>query len=474
MAKPVISVTIAGMINNAINTGTFPDALKKADVTPVFKKAHQLSKENYRPVSILPCLSKVYEKVLAIQLGEYFENIFDQALSAFRAGYSSQDTLLSLVEKWKMPLREHKHAGAILMDLSKAFDCMPHGLLLAKLEAYGLSGNSIKIMRSYLTGRKQRVKIGNGTSDWTDILKGVPQGSILGPILLHIFLNDMFKFIRKAELVNYADDNTINAIESSQQLVVQTLQIESKAAIDWFTLNEMLANPHKFQAIFLASADMEFKFEIDDITLIAEDYVKLLGVNLDKNLNYDTHIKQICKKAGNHLNALKRLSPYISINHRMAIFRCFILCHFQFCSIVWHFCGVGNTKKMEKIQERGLRFVYGDYTSDYDSLLCKSKMPSLKLGRERNIAIHTYKIKNNLAPRYLKELITPIQNSKFHLPLFKSTRHGLNSFAYMAPRIWNTLPECTRNATSLQNFKSRINKWSGIHRSQHKCANCIK
>ena len=128
--------------------------------------------------------------------------------------------------------------------LSKAFDCMPHGLLLAKLEAYGLSGNSIKIMRSYLTGRKQRVKIGNGISEWADILKGVPQGSILGPILFNIFLNDMFKFIRKAELVNHADDNTINAIESSQQLVVQTLQIESKAAINWFTLNEMLANPN--------------------------------------------------------------------------------------------------------------------------------------------------------------------------------------------------------------------------------------
>ena len=123
--------------------------------------------------------------------------------------------------------------------------------------------------------------------------------------------------------------------------------------MNWFTLNEMLANPHKFQAIFLASADMEFKFEIDDITLVAEKYVKLIGVNLDKKLNYDTHIQQICKKAGNHLNALKRLSPYISVNHRMAIFRCFILCHFQFCSIVWHFCGVGNTKKMGKFRREG-------------------------------------------------------------------------------------------------------------------------
>ena len=190
-----------------------------------------------------------------------------------------------------MSLREHKHTGAILMDLSKAFDCIPHKLFLAKVEAYGLSGNSIKIMRTYLTGRRQRVHIGNGTSEWAHILKGVPQGSILGPILFNILFNDMFKFIRKAELLNYADDNTINAIESSQQPVVQTLQIESKADINWFTLHEMLASPHKFQAIFLASADMEFNFAIDDITLVAEDYVKLLGVNLDKNLNYDTHIK---------------------------------------------------------------------------------------------------------------------------------------------------------------------------------------
>ena len=140
----------------------------------------------------------------------------------------------------------------------------------------------------------------------------------------------MFKFIKK--FVNYADNNTINAIESSQQLVVQNLQIESKAAINCFTLTEMLANPHKFLEIFLASADMEFEFEIDDITLVAEEYVKLLGVNLDKNLNYDTQIQQICKKkSGDYLNVSKD-SRYISVS--MAIFRCFILCHFQLCSIV--------------------------------------------------------------------------------------------------------------------------------------------
>ena len=185
-------------------------------------------------------------------------------------------------------------------------------------------------------------------------LKAYPKVKSWGLFYSTFFLNDMFKFSKKAYLVNYADDNTINAIESSQELVVQTLQIESKAVIHWFTLNEMLANPHKFQAFFLASAVMEIKLEIDDITLVAKAYVKLLGVNLDKNLNYDMHIQHICKKAGNHLNAWKRLSPYISVNHRMAISRYFILCHFQFCGIVWHFCGLGNTKKMrKKIRKEG-------------------------------------------------------------------------------------------------------------------------
>ena len=171
------------MINNAIDEGIFPDSLKRAQVTPVFKNADNLSKENYRPV-ILPCLSKIFERVLANRLNEYFEGIFHESLSAFRSGYSCQDTLLALVEKWKSTFRNNKCAGAILMDLSKAFDCMHHDLLIAKLDAYGITTNSLKLLKSYLTNRQQRVKIGNATSKWEEILKGVPQGSILGRYFL--------------------------------------------------------------------------------------------------------------------------------------------------------------------------------------------------------------------------------------------------------------------------------------------------
>ena len=180
IAGPEISKSITDMINKSIDGGIFPDCLKMAEVIPVYQKADNLKRENYRPVSILPCLSKIFDRVMADQLNTYFRDIFDKALSAFRTGYSCQDTLLALTEKFKKAIREHQSAGAILMDLSKAFDCMPHKLLIAKFKAYGLEDLSIQLVTSYLEGRKQRVRVGNKRSEWADIIKGSTSGIYLG------------------------------------------------------------------------------------------------------------------------------------------------------------------------------------------------------------------------------------------------------------------------------------------------------
>ena len=220
----------------------------------------------------------------------------------------------------------------------------------------------------------------------------------------------------------------------------------------------MLANPQKFQALFLIFEEENFTFDLDNVTTIPDDVVKLLGVHLDSKLNIENHISHICKKAGNHPNVLKRLSKFINKHDKMRIFGTFILCHFQFCGVVWYFCGLGSMTKMGKIQNRALRFVHGDYTSDYNGPLSISKLPSLKLGRDATL---TYKIMHSLAPSYLKDLITSTRNSKLLLPYFKSTRHGLNSFMYKAPRIWNTLPIQTRTALSLPGLKILSKKWNG-------------
>lgn len=279
----------------------------------------------------------------------------------------------------------------------------------------------------------------------------------------------MFHFFKKADLVNYADDNTVTSVQATQPLVVNILKSESRLAINWFTSNQMLANPQKFQAIFMNSLESDIAIEIDGIKILPEEHVKLLGVNLDSKLNFEYHIQQICRKAANHLNVLKRLSPFIDLTDRMAIFRCFILCHFQYCSVVWHFCGKVSMQRMEKIQERALCFVFGDYDSDYHHLLHMSKLPTLELGRERSIAMLVYKIQHNLAPNYFKNLVTPGRNSKLALPSFQSTRHGLNSFSYMAPRIWNSLPEETQLAPSLSSFRSKVKNWRGMSQSTCPC-----
>ena len=172
------------MANTILNRGKFPESLKLAQVTPIYKKEDPFIEKNYRPVSILPTLSKLYKRVISDQLTSYFENVFNPFLTAFRPTFGCQTTLLRLVEDWKKALDDNLYVGAILMDLSKAFDCLPHDLIIQKLKAYGLSNHACQLMNSYLSDRKQRVKLGNIVSQWKNIIKGVPQGPFLDPLFL--------------------------------------------------------------------------------------------------------------------------------------------------------------------------------------------------------------------------------------------------------------------------------------------------
>ena len=152
-----------------------------------------MTKSNYRPVSLLPIPSKIFAKIISSQLSEYFDKIFDDFLCAFRKGHGYQTTILRLLEDWKYALDNNEYVAAILMDLSKAFDCLSYNILLCKLSSYGLTENTTKLMGSYLSDRKQQIKLGNVVSSWAENKKGVPQGSILGPLLF----NDIFLFLQK-------------------------------------------------------------------------------------------------------------------------------------------------------------------------------------------------------------------------------------------------------------------------------------
>jgi len=224
LSKDTISTSITSLINKSFENSVFPDKLKIAQVTPLHKKNSTLEKGNYRPVSILPTISKIFERAINTQLTKFFDQHFNTYLSAFRPGYGCQTTLLKIIEDWKRALDENKYVASVLMDLSKAFDCLPHDLLSLKLKYYGVSEKSLQLINSYLSERKQCIKIGQFKSDFQEIYKGVPQGSILGPVLFNIFINDIFHFVQESNLYNYADDNTLSFAHHNLDIVKSTLE----------------------------------------------------------------------------------------------------------------------------------------------------------------------------------------------------------------------------------------------------------
>ena len=186
------------------------------------------------------------------QLMPFTENHLSVFLSAHRSSYSSQHVLIRLREEWRQKLYSDHFVGAVLTDPSKAFDCIPHDLLIAKLSAYRLSDEALAYIFLYLSGQKQSVKINNCYSIFQLILSEVPQGSILGPILLHIFVNDLILFIKQANLHNYADDNIIIFFSICLSYLKTALENESVEAINWLRQNNMLVNPKKFKVLFLS------------------------------------------------------------------------------------------------------------------------------------------------------------------------------------------------------------------------------
>ena len=217
---------ICSQFNESINSSKFPLSFKLANTTPVFKNESRNHKNNYRPVTILPIISKVFEKIMNKQFSIYFEEILSKFQRGFHKGFSTQHCLLLMLEKWKRAVDNNKVFGALLTDLSKAFDCISHDWLIAKLNAYGLSLFALKLVHSYLQNRKQRTKIGSSHSLWKEIVSGVPRisGSLLGPLLLNIFLCDLFLSIENNYFTNYADDTTPSVIGNNPDEVVSELK----------------------------------------------------------------------------------------------------------------------------------------------------------------------------------------------------------------------------------------------------------
>ena len=469
LSASIIDSYLTNIVNNDIEVCSFSEEAKTATVRPIYKKKSRTVLENYRPVSLLNGFSKIYERYLHEKLMVYLDDIISKFVSAYRKTYSSSHVLIRLIESWKNALDIGKVSGAVLMDLSKAFDCIPHDLLIAKLHAYGIKPSALTFFYSYLKRRKQNVTINNTSSTFQFILSGVPQGSILGPILFNVFINDLFFFLNKSDLHNFADDNTISAVATNIKELLTNLEKESKIAVNWFEDNNMIVNPDKFQAIILKKENnpsVPYVINVGKAQIKSETSVNLLGIEIDQKLCFDKHISTLCKKAAGQLNAIGRISNYLDQKGKEAIINGFVYANFNYCPLVWHFCSAKSVKKIEKIQERLLRLLLNDYRSDYKSLLVKSSKSTMEVKRLRALALEIFRTLNNMNPEYLKDIFiqntTSVRNyNNLVVHSHRTATYGDKSLSTLGPKIWNSLPNNIKSLESFSKFKSYIDTWFG-------------
>ncbi len=468
LSVDIISGPLVNILNKCIVQGTFPSLMKMAVVSPVYKKKDPFNKENYRPISVLTALSKVFEKAIELQLSPFLNRNFSNFLCAYRKHFSSQHALIRLIEEWKTSLEANKLIAAVLMDLSKAFDSLPINLLIAKLDAYGVGINSVKLLKSYLTNRKQMVKVNGYFSSWGPLSQGVPQGSILGPLLFNLFINDIFLFIQEGSLCNFADDNTISISAENADDLYRLVQLNTNKCIDWFNSNHMTANPSKFQSMIVGKNDNQIKeFQINNnFKINVSNEVTLLGIQIDQQLKFDSHIDNICKKAAMQLNAIKRLARFMGNKERQVIVNSFILCHFNYCPLIWLFCSNSSQKKIEKVNERALRLALSDYASSYSNLLIKAESTTIHIHSIRLLALEIYKTLHNLNPAFMKDYFLPKstsynlrKNDILVVPKVKSTNYGIKSISFLGPKVWNSLPNEIKSSKNAYQFKILIKDW---------------
>ena len=333
--KDIVAFFIYHNFNNSLSSSTFPTALKYADVKPVFKKDGKIDKENFRPISILPTLSKVYERLIYNQMYPYFDKRFPKFQCGFRKGFNAQYCLIIMTEKWRRSVDGGGKADALLIDLSKAFDCIDHELLIAKLYAYGFDKNSLYFINSYLKGRKRRTKINFSYSTFAEILFGVPQCSILGPLPFNIYICDLFVENSDIDIANYADDNTPYACSSDLDSVIFKLQKNTERIFRWFYNNNLISSAEK--SYLIVSTKKNLEIQVSNCSIKNEDSVKLLGIHLNNDLNFDYHVNQLCKKASKNLHALARIANYMHINKRRMLVKAFVSFQFSYCPLIWMF-----------------------------------------------------------------------------------------------------------------------------------------
>ena len=477
----IISPLISTLYNKCMTYGIFPQTFKLSKVSPIYKKGNKELIENYRPISTLPIFGKIFEKIIYSRIYKFLTHhgILTDSQFGFRKGYSTGHAIHHSVEIIKKALDKKEHVLGIFIDLSKAFDTLDHNMLIKKLDNIGIRGTANELLKSYLSERRQYTSVFNEDSSVEQILYGVPQGSVLGPLLFLIYINDIvnsIKHLSKVDIVLYADDTNIFITGRSKSDLIGKANMTLKHINDFMKSNLLHINLDKCCYMHFKGNKKKNQVDYDENQENAEylnlnlngyaipevESTKFLGVTIDNKLNWLPHTESLYKKLKSACGILKHMKNNIPTEHYKSLYYALFESHLSYCITVYGNANKNYTEKLFVIQKHCLRILFGDLKAflDKQSTCCRARpLENQRLGpdfyckehtkpifhREEilsfknlynyQICIETFKILNTRYP-YCLYLLFTVSSRNNELLLLNRINQGY--FAAARISIWNS------------------------------------
>ena len=415
--EPIISKPLSIIINQSFNTGIFPDKLKLAKIVPIFKKNDKHTFENYRPISILPSISKIFEKIVFHQLFTYFSknNYLDSNQYGFRNLHSTEHAVLEIVDRALIQIDKGNSAIAIFLDLSKAFDTLDHNILISKLNYYGIKNVPLKWFENYLDNRKHYTEVDQTKSETSNISLGVPQGTILGPLFFLIYINDIQSASSLFRFIKYADDTALFCTFVYNNCKISDINSNLQDVYQWLCINKLSINITKtkfmiFQSRqkYLQNSDIQIKIKNKPVGQVCS--FNFLGIILDQHLNWNEHINHTSITISRYVGIFCKLKHYLPLYILRTLYNSLVLPQLTYRILAWG----TNQLHLFKLQKKAIRIVTNSKFNEHTEPLFKA-LNLLKLEDLYKLSILKFYFKycHNLLPFHFQNF-NLLQRSEIH------------------------------------------------------------
>jgi hypothetical protein len=469
---PYIIEPLTYIYNISIQTNIFPKEFKIAKVIPLQKTRDTTELTNFRPISLLSILSKPLEKHIHKHLTLHIDrhNLLHSFQSGFRKFHSCHTALVRLCDTFLSAINKREMAAAVFLDFRKAFDLVDHNILTHKLQFYINNNLTVKFLSSFLQGRLQRVYVDGEYSQLGKVSCGVPQGSILGPLLFSLYVNDLPLHISNTNVSCdlFADDSSLHTCSTNLSQLKSDLQDSLTDVSNWCTQNKMILHPQKTKSMLITTrqkhqrAPLELKLMLHNNLIEQVSSHKVLGITIDDEFKWQIHINNINKTIARNLHLLRKLNYFVDNDAKKLFFTAHCLSHINYASSTW--CGAAqiHMKKLNSLHRRGLKLISGHPTISDNSNTHSSDILSLPNQFRYNIAVFMFKVRQGLTPNYISHFFTEAParygSSNFILP---RTRVDLyrTSLTFSGSTVWNSLPPTIKSCNSLSQFKASLKRY---------------